>query len=936
MSDTTSRGGDHDEPTRDPEVEREARIVAWVLGEASPFEVAELERLVASEPALAAFRRRILAVHGLLGESQRERRADTLRLSPERRAKLRTAFGDPTSPADVPVAIPPKTAAAPRRSFGPGWKSLRLYFGVTAACMLVFMVVHLASQRLSREAMIFDSPEYREMRLQRARAEAAAEVAQEMLALEQAKSAEESYLSDLSLASQPVMTSSGAITTPVHRKIGMARAANLMELSTADAGSEPETVPAGGDDQRVELPMYEIKETRSAGYAAASTLAGTRMRTSLPDTSFSVEANAGGAAPPAAAASTYKRRSRGLPAAHVESPHDGMTWSAGFGDASAGENDRQVSAAKRPNPSLRVPEEYPELEPRGVPLSVTTHQYLSDVAATNDTAELRYSGRTDRVTGLGSSSTRLESAAEDEVVVLSPFMISSDREGSAGTLSGATQAESAWSRGFADTTVRPAAPPPKPAAPVAPNRFMTTADADKPASRPKPVAPMPAAIDEAHAGREPVSTFSLHVSDASFKLALAALGRGELPDPALIRPEEFYNAVDYGDPAPALGQKVACRIEQAAHPFLQQRSLVRIAMKVANSGRSAGQPLRLTVVLDTSGSMEREDRVASVRRAIEVLASLLTEADRVTLVGFARQPRLLAEAVPGDQAQRLVENVIRTPSEGGTNIEAALTLAAELAMRHHQAGAQNRIVLITDGAANLGNADPDGLAHQIEAMRGHGIAFDACGVGTDGLDDEILEALTRRGDGRYYVIDNPADADAGFARKLAGAFRPAAGNVKVQVRFNPARVGAYRLLGFEKHRLREQDFRDDRVDAAELAAEEAAVAVYQVEVLPEGEGELGDVSVRFRDMASGRMVEHTWTMPHEARTRAFDQASPTLQLAGTAALLAEALRGGALGEQVDLEALAPVVSRLRGHFAAQPRVQEMGTIYDELRRRLRR
>ena len=167
---------------------------------------------------------------------------------------------------------------------------------------------------------------------------------------------------------------------------------------------------------------------------------------------------------------------------------------------------------------------------------------------------------------------------------------------------------------------------------------------------------------------------------------------------------------------------------------------------------------------------------------------------------------------------------------------------------------------------------------------------------------------------------------------MAGAFRPAAQHVKVQVRFNPARVASDRLIGFEKHRLREEDFRNDAVDAAELAAEEAAIALYQVEPLPQGEGELGEVYVRFRDTATGTMVERSWTMSYEPSARAFDRATPTLQLAGTAALLAEKLRGGPLADQIEFADLAPVVTSLRSHYANAPRVQELVTMVAQLRR----
>jgi secreted protein with Ig-like and vWFA domain len=528
---------------------------------------------------------------------------------------------------------------------------------------------------------------------------------------------------------------------------------------------------------------------------------------------------------------------------------------------------------------------------------------------------------------------RAKEADGEDVITLSPFMVSNVEEDSGYRAPGGVQASRLESRdageaqGLFDTVDEKKAR--TTGSSVVKEKLSAYINVLKTSQEPAEIS---FTAFETNALEEPVSTFSLHVSDVSFRLALAALDRGELPDNSNIRAEEFYNAFDYGDLAPTATEKIACRIDQAAHPALQQRNFVRIAMKVPAIGRGAGQPLRLTVLLDTSGSMEREDRRESLQAAVTVLASLLGPDDRVTVIGFARRQRLLVEAMPGDQAHRLADIIANTPSEGGTNLEEALELSVQLARRHFDPDAQNRIVLITDGAANLGNADPETLAGTVETIRQQGIAFDACGVGTDGMNDAILEALTRKGDGRYYILDRPEDADENFADQLAGAFRPAAENVKVQVRFNPARVGNYRLIGFEKHRLREEDFRNDSVDAAELAAEEAAVALYQVEVLPEGEGELGEVYVRFRDAATGEMVERSWTAPFDPHARAFDQASPAVQLAGTAAVLAEMLRGGPMAEQVQLDDLAPVVNRLRGHYANEANVQGLVRMYEELRR----
>lgn len=442
-------------------------------------------------------------------------------------------------------------------------------------------------------------------------------------------------------------------------------------------------------------------------------------------------------------------------------------------------------------------------------------------------------------------------------------------------------------------------------------------------------------LDELSAARDPFSTFSLHVSDVSFKLAAAALAVGQLPDPSKIRIEEFVNAFDYFDPLPTDDERVACQIEQAIHPFMLQRNVLRISLRTAATGRPENIPLRLTLLLDNSGSMERVDRKQTVRRAFESLAAQVKPNDQVTLISFANQPRLLAERFSGSQVADLVQLVKNLPSEGGTNLEAALKLAMEKASEgitpENAAGLQNRIVLMTDGAVNLGDANPASLSQLVSQMRDAGIAFDAAGISAHELNDGVLEALTRQGDGRYYLLDSAEDANAGFANQIAGALRPAAKNVKVQVEFNPDRVGQYKLLGFEKHLLKQEDFRNDKVDAAEMATAEAGVAIYQFEAKPDGRGDIGSVSVRFQDLATGTMIERRWPIPYEPRAARIHQSSPRLRLATTAAMFAAKLRGDAVGESVELTSLADLLTTLPANLEAAPRVRQLQTMINAAR-----
>src|SRR5207249_8479920 len=134
----------------------------------------------------------------------------------------------------------------------------------------------------------------------------------------------------------------------------------------------------------------------------------------------------------------------------------------------------------------------------------------------------------------------------------------------------------------------------------------------------------------------------------------------------------------------------------------------------------------------------------------------------------------------------------------------------------------------------------------------------------------------------YGFINTPEETASDFAGQLAGALRVAASDVKVQVEFNPARVTAYRQIGYAKHQLTKEQFRDNTVDAAEIGAAEAGNALYVAEVNPSGEGPLATVRVRFKVPGTQDYREHEWPVPYNGNSVALEQASSALRLAATA------------------------------------------------------
>ena len=421
----------------------------------------------------------------------------------------------------------------------------------------------------------------------------------------------------------------------------------------------------------------------------------------------------------------------------------------------------------------------------------------------------------------------------------------------------------------------------------------------------------------------PVSTFSLNVSDVSFRLAAAILSQGMLPEPASIRPEEFLNAPSYHDLFPHSDAPISVLTEQARFPYGHGQDVLRIAARAKSAGRARQTPLNLVILLDRSGSMERPDRQAIVRRALESLGDSLQNADRLSLITFAREARLWADGLPGSQARQALNSISKLIPEGGTNLEDALEVAYATAGKHFLPHGLNRVILMTDGAANLGNTDALALRSQVESQRRAGIALDCFGIGWDGYDDERLEALTRNGDGRYAFLNDVAQVEADFHRQLAGALHVSAQNVKAQITFNAERVARYRQIGYAGHQLAKEDFRDNTVDAAEMADAETGTALYLLAIRREGAGPIGELSLRFQDPKTKEYRELSWSIPYRESVLEMERASAAMQLATAAGIFAEWLAGIPYSQSVSLEDLRQLINRARSAYPQEPVVQQL-------------
>lgn len=446
---------------------------------------------------------------------------------------------------------------------------------------------------------------------------------------------------------------------------------------------------------------------------------------------------------------------------------------------------------------------------------------------------------------------------------------------------------------------------------------------EEPPAKPKTPTPPGIPQPEVSTAQNAFSTFSLNVSDVSYKLAAASLEKGVMPEVGSVRTEEFINAFNYHDPEPTGNARIAFAWERARYPFAHDRDLVRFSVQTAAIGREPGKPLNIVLLLDNSGSMERSDRLRIRQECLRVLASQLQPQDKVSVVSFARTARLWVDGLTGAQIKDLPARVGNLTPEGGTNLEEAMNLAYQTAQNHYSPQGVNRVVLLTDGAANLGDVEPESLKKKVVEYRKQGVALDCFGIGWEGYNDDLLEALSRNGDGRYGFVNSPEAATTEFASQLAGALKVAASDVKVQVEWNPKRVTIFRQLGYAKHQLKKEEFRDNKVDAAEIGAAEAGNALYTVQVNPAGEGPLGVVRVRYRLPNTDDYREQEWPLAYDGASKSMEQSSVPMRLAATASAFSEWLVTSPYAGEVTSDALINQMAGVPEAFPADPRPKQL-------------
>lgn len=330
---------------------------------------------------------------------------------------------------------------------------------------------------------------------------------------------------------------------------------------------------------------------------------------------------------------------------------------------------------------------------------------------------------------------------------------------------------------------------------------------------------------------DPLSTFSIDVDTASYANVRRWLTGGNLPPVGAVRIEEMINYFSYHYPEPE-NQPLGITAELGPCPWQPENKLVRIGIKAKNIEPEHIPPSNLIFLIDVSGSMHQTNKLPLLKQSMLMLVDQLTDQDKVSIVVYAGADRVILPPTRGDQKEQIRKAITILSSGGSTHASSGILTAYELARQSFIKNGNNRIILASDGDFNVGVTSRGELERLVAKERKSGVFLTALGFGMGNYHDDTMEILADKGNGNYSYIDSLLEAKKVLIKERAGTLFTLARDVKLQIEFNSAKVGGYRLIGYENRALADEDFNNDKKDAGEIGAGHTVTALY--ELLPAG------------------------------------------------------------------------------------------------------
>ena len=424
------------------------------------------------------------------------------------------------------------------------------------------------------------------------------------------------------------------------------------------------------------------------------------------------------------------------------------------------------------------------------------------------------------------------------------------------------------------------------------------------------------------AKKDNLSTFAIDVDTGSYTVMRNHIKNSNfLPPKDSVRVEEYVNYFDYEYAAPNEAT-FGIHAEAAPSPYSKNSLLLQLGIKGREVEKVNRRPLCLTFVVDVSGSMSSINRLPLVRKSLALLVDELQEGDKVGIAVYGSRGRVFMDYVDAEEKTKIKNAINRMHTEGATNAEEGLVVAYQMAAKSLSPDRDSRVILCSDGVANVGRRGPQAILSQIKKEAEKGIYLTTVGFGMGSYNDTMMEQLANKGNGVYAYVDDIKEAKRLFVEKMTGTMLTIAKDAKIQVEFSPKTVRRYRLLGYENRDVADKDFRNDTVDGGEVGAGHSVTALYELELTDELKDDLGIVRLRYQSPRGGRVTEIQEHISAKCISPSFGKATAHYRLAATVSQYAEILRHSQFVKGRTIEDLLPQIEKVASELKHDERVRE--------------
>ena len=330
----------------------------------------------------------------------------------------------------------------------------------------------------------------------------------------------------------------------------------------------------------------------------------------------------------------------------------------------------------------------------------------------------------------------------------------------------------------------------------------------------------------------PLSTFAVDVDAASYSNVRRYINMGQLPPKDAVRIEEMINYFNYDLSGPSNNDPVAIHTELSVAPWNVKHRLLRIGLKAKSIETEKLPPSNLIFLIDVSGSMSGANRLPLVQASLKMLVDQLRKTDHVAIVTYAGSAEVKLASTSGKEKTKIKEAIETLNSGGSTAGGAGLKMAYQIARQNFLKGGNNRIILASDGDFNVGASSDEDMEALVSKEQESGISLSVLGFGMGNLKDSKMETIADKGHGNYAYIDNISEAKKAMVTEFGGTLFTIAKDVKLQIEFNPDKVQAYRLVGYENRLLEKEDFNNDKKIGGDMGVGHTVTALY--EIIPAG------------------------------------------------------------------------------------------------------